>query len=68
MTNFKIESDTINRNIIYDKFLLIEGWAERGRLLAEKGLIDKAKEALKRIHRELNELDVVMKFDPDGEL
>ncbi len=68
MKNFNTVSETINRSIIYDKFLLIEGWAERGRLLSEKGLTDKAREALRRIHRELRELDVVMKYNPDIEL
>ena len=58
-------SSEIDKNIIYDRFLVIEGWAFRGKALVEKGNLDKAKAAYNRIKKEMDELKVLLKVD-DG--
>jgi hypothetical protein len=56
----------LEKTILYDKFLQIESWAYRGRHLVEKGLIEKAREAARRIETDLQELKVLLKM-PDKE-
>ena len=53
----------ISHNVIFDKFLNIEGWAYRGRHLVEKQEMEKAREACKRIRYDLEELEVLLKVD-----
>jgi len=58
--------NNLNRNIIYDKFLQIEGWACRGKVLVENHKMDLAKEAGERIRKDLSELLVLLKNKPGG--
>jgi hypothetical protein len=51
----------LNRNIIYDKFLQIEGWAYRGKVLVENRKMDLARKAGIRIKNDLKELLVLLK-------
>lgn len=53
----------LDRNIIYDKFLVIEGWAYRGKKLAEKDHMDLAGRSAERIWTEIKELVVLLKID-----
>lgn len=54
---------TITHNVIFDKFLNIEGWAYRGRHLVEKEEMEKAKDACLRIKHDLEELEVLLRVD-----
>lgn len=54
---------SISHNVIYDKFLAIEGWAFRGRHLVEKDEMEKVKEACLRIRNDLEELEVLLKVE-----
>lgn len=53
----------ISHNVIYDKFLNIEGWSYRGRHLIEKEEMEKAKEACLHIRHDLEELEVLLKVE-----
>lgn len=53
----------IGLNVGYDKFLIIEGWAYRGRKLLENGEEEKAKSCAKRISEELKILKVILKLE-----
>ena len=54
---------TISHNVIFDKFLSIESWAFRARHLAEKGELEKAKDACIHIRHDLEELEVLLKVN-----
>jgi len=56
----------INKNIIYDKFLIIEGFAYRGKLMVEHGDSIKAIQCYDRIKKEMGELEVLLKKVPNG--
>jgi len=58
----------INRDLRYEKFLYIEGWAARGRLLAEQSNEKGMRESLMRIHKDVSDLDILLKYNPDLEL
>ena len=53
----------IKKNIIYDRFLAIESWAYRGKMLSEKGQMDKVRAAYKRMKKDMTELGVLLKHD-----
>jgi hypothetical protein len=55
-----------NRNIIYDKFLIIEGFAYRGKVMVERGSRERAIECHNRILMEMKELGVLLKQVTDG--
>ena len=56
---------TIHQTILYEKFLYLEGWAVRGKHLCEVDRIDLAIEAAERMRKDLNELLVLLKAEPD---
>lgn len=63
MEQKKIEN--LDRNILYDKFLQIEGYAYRGKKLIEDHEMDLAKQAALRIRKDLNELLILFKVNPN---
>ena len=58
-----MSDNRIGLNVGYDKFLMIEGWAYRGRKLIEKGEEEKAKGCAKHIGDELKILRVILKLE-----
>jgi len=61
----KTLQEQVHHDLRFEGFIIIEGWAARGRLLAEKGDDKKLFEPLHRIHKALKELDVILKYDPE---
>jgi hypothetical protein len=53
----------IRHDVVYDKFLMIEGWAYRGKMLIERDNEGKAKEAALRVREELKILLVSLKLE-----
>ena len=56
-------SSELGKNVIYDKFLVIEGWAFRGKALIEKGDLKKVRIAYDRMKKEMDELSALLKDD-----
>ncbi len=54
-----------SRNIIFDKFLCIEGWAYRCRHLIKTGENDKIKQGYLRMRKDMAELAILLKVDDE---
>ncbi len=66
--NQKKLSELISHGVVYEKFMIVEGLACQGKVFTEKRLGDKALDRLKRINNEVRELNLLLKYDPDGDL
>jgi len=60
--------EQIRKNIIYDRFLQVEGLAYMGKNLVEKGRKEKAIECFNRIVKEVKELGILLKRDTENDL
>jgi len=64
----KTLQERVHHDLRFEKFLYIEGWAARGRLLAEQSNEKGMRESLMRIHKDVSDLDILLKYNPDLEL